>query len=110
MKIDKICKAANALKKYIAIATAISAFWYVNHSYGFEKASLAGSTSPQTNSTKVNEPVSNAKFRCDGRIYCSQMTSCEEARYFIKNCSDTKMDGDHDGIPCEGQWCGNRRN
>jgi hypothetical protein len=44
-------------------------------------------------------------FKCDGRIYCSQMTSCAEATYFLKNCPGTKMDGDNDGIPCESQWC-----
>ena len=44
-------------------------------------------------------------FRCDGRIYCSQMTSCAEARYFLKHCRDTRMDGDGDGVPCEDQWC-----
>ncbi|MCQ9379324.1 excalibur calcium-binding domain-containing protein, partial [Methyloversatilis sp. XJ19-49] len=41
---------------------------------------------------------------CDGR-QCSQMTSCDDATFFIKNCPDTKMDGDHDGVPCEEQWC-----
>jgi hypothetical protein len=41
------------------------------------------------------------RFRCDGRQYCSQMTSWEEAKYFVRNCPNTKMDGDHDGIPCE---------
>lgn len=44
-------------------------------------------------------------YRCDGRIYCSQMTSCEEATWFLKNCPGTKMDGDNDGVPCEKQWC-----
>jgi hypothetical protein len=51
----------------------------------------------------VQLPV--ASFRCDGRIYCSQMTSCAEAEYFLANCPGVKMDGDHDGIPCEDQWC-----
>lgn len=46
------------------------------------------------------------KYQCDGRIYCSQMTSCEEATWFLRNCQDTKMDGNHDGVPCESQWCG----
>jgi predicted negative regulator of RcsB-dependent stress response len=46
------------------------------------------------------------EFRCDGRTHCSQMTSCAEATYFLRNCPDTKMDGDHDGIPCEQEWCG----
>jgi hypothetical protein len=45
------------------------------------------------------------QFTCDGRIYCSQMTSCEEARFFLLHCPRTKMDGNGDGIPCEKQWC-----
>ena len=45
------------------------------------------------------------KFECDGRQHCSQMTSCDEATYFIQHCPNTKMDGDGDGIPCERQWC-----
>ncbi|PNE01845.1 cold-shock protein [Alcanivorax sp. MD8A] len=40
-------------------------------------------------------------FRCDGRLHCSQMTSRAEAEFFTKNCPNTKMDGDRDGIPCE---------
>jgi hypothetical protein len=50
-------------------------------------------------------PVANTNYRCDGRTYCSQMTSCEEATWFLKNCPGTKMDGNNDGIPCEKQWC-----
>jgi hypothetical protein len=46
-------------------------------------------------------------YTCDGRQHCSQMRSCEEAKYFLEHCPDTKMDGDGDGVPCEGQWCGN---
>lgn len=44
-------------------------------------------------------------YRCDGRTYCSQMTSCAEATYFLKHCPGVKMDGNGDGIPCERQWC-----
>jgi hypothetical protein len=44
-------------------------------------------------------------YTCDGRTYCSQMTSCEEATFFLRNCPDVKMDGNHDGVPCEQQWC-----
>jgi len=42
---------------------------------------------------------------CDGRKFCSQMTSCTEAKFYLKNCPDTQMDGDNDGTPCEEQWC-----
>ncbi len=47
-----------------------------------------------------------ANFACDGRAYCSQMTSCEEATFFLQNCPGVKMDGNNDGVPCEQQWCG----
>ena len=43
-------------------------------------------------------------YRCDGRTWCSQMHSCQEAIFFSSHCSDT-MDGDGDGRPCEKQWC-----
>jgi len=46
-----------------------------------------------------------SSFSCDGRKYCSQMTSCQEATYFLKNCPGVKMDGNNDGVPCEQQWC-----
>lgn len=44
-------------------------------------------------------------FQCDGRQHCSQMSSCREAKLFLKNCPGMQMDGDGDGIPCEQQWC-----
>lgn len=44
-------------------------------------------------------------YRCDGRTHCSQMRSCAEAAYFLRNCPNTAMDGDGDGVPCERQWC-----
>ena len=47
----------------------------------------------------------NREYVCDGREYCSQMSSCEEATFFINNCPNTKMDGNYDGVPCESQWC-----
>jgi len=50
-------------------------------------------------------PTESGTFRCDGRTYCSQMTSCAEATFFLKNCPGTKMDGDNDGEPCEQQLC-----
>ncbi|WP_432208831.1 cold shock domain-containing protein [Acinetobacter variabilis] len=47
-------------------------------------------------STSVSSP-----YQCDGREHCSQMNSRAEAEWFIRNCPNTKMDGDGDGIPCE---------
>ncbi len=61
------------------------------------------------NSSSNPEPQSSmdsSNFTCDGRTRCTQMTSCEEATFFIENCPNTKMDGNKDGVPCESQWCG----
>jgi len=55
--------------------------------------------------SKSPAPVGIATYKCDGRKHCSQMTSCAEAKFFLQNCPDTQMDGNHDGTPCEQQWC-----
>lgn len=49
-------------------------------------------------------------YECNNRHYCNEMTTCEEARWVLKNCPNTKMDGDHDGWPCESDnLCGHHR-
>lgn len=64
---------------------------------------------PAIESTRLLEPSKKnndfQSYKCDGRVYCSQMTSCEEAKYFLQNCPGVLMDGNNDGIPCEQQWC-----
>ena len=50
-------------------------------------------------------PAVAAGYRCDGRTRCAQMTSCAEATWFLKHCPGVQMDGNHDGVPCERQWC-----
>ena len=47
------------------------------------------------------------QYRCAGKTYCSEMSSCAEAKYYLKHCPTMKMDGDGDGVPCESQWCNN---
>ncbi|HMO46171.1 MAG TPA: thermonuclease family protein [Rubrivivax sp.] len=46
-----------------------------------------------------------AAYRCDGRTRCAQMSSCDEAAWFLKHCPGVQMDGNRDGVPCERQWC-----
>ncbi|WP_308632709.1 excalibur calcium-binding domain-containing protein [Xanthomonas arboricola] len=60
-------------------------------------AAAAGTTSATTAPTP--------HYSCGGRKHCSQMTSCDDATWVLRNCPDTTMDGDHDGVPCEQQWC-----
>ncbi len=69
------------------------------------------STIPESGGA-VSEPVispdtqSSQVFHCAGKSKCSEMNSCDEAVYYLKNCPGTIMDGDGDGLPCEDQWCG----
>jgi len=59
---------------------------------------------PGASFSKTNNVA--GKYTCSGKIYCSEMTSCEEAKFYLLNCPGTKVDGNNDGIPCERQWCG----
>ena len=92
----------------ILLALLVGVGWYA---YGTYQSRAAASAADETVSTARPVPLTsdagstNASFRCDGRIYCSQMTSCAEATYFLRNCPGTKMDGNNDGVPCEQQWC-----
>jgi endonuclease YncB( thermonuclease family) len=38
---------------------------------------------------------------CGQKRYCRQMTSCEEARFYLNSCGLSSLDGDGDGVPCE---------
>lgn len=66
---------------------------------------LIGPRMPAPATVSGGQAAAAGSFRCDGRTYCSQMTSCAEATFFLRNCPGTKMDGNNDGIPCERQWC-----
>lgn len=66
-------------------------------------SSLSVKERPPAAVTPLASPINS--FKCDGRTHCSQMTSCLEAKYFLKHCPSVKMDGDGDGIPCEQQLC-----
>ncbi len=48
------------------------------------------------------------QFQCEGKQHCSEMSSCDEAGFYLENCPGVLIDGDHDGIPCENQLCKNR--
>jgi hypothetical protein len=62
-----------------------------------------GQTTSKSSYAENDEKRNN--YSCAGKVYCSEMTSCEEAGFYQHNCPGTKMDGDGDGVPCESQWC-----
>ncbi len=38
---------------------------------------------------------------CGNKRYCKQMVDCAEARFYLKKCGLSQLDGDGDGSPCE---------
>ena len=72
---------------------------------GAAEAAAPRTSQVLTIATPMTTAAAQSGFRCDGRVHCSQMTSCNEAKYFLANCPGVKMDGDRNGLPCEQQWC-----
>ena len=75
---------------------------YSRHALRLMPPQSVGSSSDRDASSTL--PAAPPNY-CDGRTQCHQMTSCAEAKYFIKHCPGTKMDGDNDRIPCEQTLC-----
>jgi cold shock CspA family protein len=79
--------------------------------YGYTRFSHRMKIENPTASHQLSEAIAATQPQlnalCDGRTHCSQMTSCKEAKFFLKNCPGTQMDGNNDGTPCEQQWCTN---
>ena len=93
------------MKRVILLAAVIFAGWhYFNEYAGKGNGQLRRSSGPFEEGAANSFTDTRARFQCDGREYCSQMSSYEEAKFFIENCPNTKMDGDGDGIPCERQF------
>jgi hypothetical protein len=94
----------------LLIVAALGWYGYTKYHGRVEAQALVEAATPhgsarQAAPSPISESQSASPSKCDGRVYCSQMTSCAEATFFLKNCPGTKMDGNNDGIPCEKQWC-----
>lgn len=79
--------------------------WRQRNEQGTARATPQEMSVGQRAKAPADTSQSTRQFKCDGRTYCSQMRSCQEATFFLNNCPGTKMDGNNDGIPCERQWC-----
>lgn len=48
------------------------------------------------------EESSDTEYSCDvEKRYCTKMTSCEEAKFYLNTCGLERLDADGDGLPCE---------
>ena len=67
--------------------------WEWRHG-GSAKASTAPVSTPATSTAAGG-------FTCAGKRYCREMTSCEEAKFYLARCGVSSLDGNKDGVPCE---------
>ena len=95
------------LRRLISLALVVALGAYAYNQYAHRSMPFPDSETQalQTDTAvRANDQVASP-FSCDGRTHCSQMTSCAEAEFFLSNCPGVQMDGNHDGEPCEEQWC-----
>jgi len=87
---------------YMVILLVIVFFGYKN----YKENQLIEPSLPASMAIEVEPETNTNQFQCAGKTKCSQMTSCEEAMFYLENCPGSLTDGDSDGRPCEDQWCG----
>ncbi len=54
-----------------------------------------------TKTTPKHQHISESSHTCGTKRFCRQMTSCSDAKFHHQQCGLSRLDGDHDGIPCE---------
>lgn len=68
-------------------------------------APAAGDAPPMAPQRFVGAASAGEAFSCGSKRYCREMSSCEEATYYLRRCGLTSIDGNGDGEPCE-KLCG----
>lgn len=104
-KLNKNKKNNNSILSFILIIILGISFYNSERDFLSNLFETNSNTSKNIQSVNNNKSNSNKSFKCDGRTHCSQMTSCDEAKFFLANCPGAEMDGNNDGTPCEKQWC-----
>lgn len=99
------------MKRIIWILVLAAVGWYAWGTYEgrarAERAAEAAAQSSRKTGTvpaKATDPGPSF-FTCDGRSSCTQMRSCEEARYFVRNCGINNGASGEGAPSCENQWC-----
>ncbi len=61
----------------------------------------ASAPAPAAPAASAPKPAASGGFTCAGKRRCGEMTSCEEAKFYLTQCGVRSLDGDKDGVPCE---------
>lgn len=66
--------------------------WQYRHERSGQDSAEPANTKPSTGL---------AGFSCADKQYCGEMSSCEEAKFYLNQCGLSRLDRDRDGVPCE---------
>ena len=61
----------------------------------------AATPAPAAPAASAPKAATSSGFSCSGKRYCREMTSCEEAKFYLTQCGVGSLDGNKDGVPCE---------
>lgn len=66
-----------------------------------DNACLTNTPQPSTQTSGTSSTTTGDKFTCAGKTKCGEMSTCEEAEFYLNTCGVSRLDGDKDGVPCE---------
>lgn len=67
----------------------------------WEWRKLHPNAAPVQTSLAAPPPAMPLDSTCGKKKYCSEMSSCEEAKHYLTQCGIKSLDGNGDGVPCE---------
>ena len=56
---------------------------------------------PASPAVSAPTAATSSGYACGSKRYCREMTSCEEAKFYLNSCGVRSLDGNRDGVPCE---------
>ncbi len=68
-----------------------------------------GSTTERVLENPVWPPIQlqqSEPLQCSNKIHCVAISSCEEVRYYLKNCPELLIQREQDALSCEQLHCG----
>lgn len=63
---------------------------------------IASTDNAQSAPTLAPSIKSADNYSCDGKRTCKQMLTCAEAVFYLQQGGVSSLDGDRDGLPCDG--------
>ena len=55
----------------------------------------------QARNPQIQGKTTTTSGDCSSKSFCKQMSTCQEAMHYLKDCGLTRLDRDGDGVPCE---------